>query len=78
VTARASDSMFLCIDYVHVTNCFFAITIKGMQYSIGVLGGESDTSLGSLDRQFIGDINRKSSSSLPFLSARLTITFSAT
>ena len=23
VTARASDSMFLCIDFVRVTNCFY-------------------------------------------------------
>ena len=23
MTARASDSMFLCIDFVHITNCFY-------------------------------------------------------
>ena len=23
MTARASDSMFLCIDFVRVTNCFY-------------------------------------------------------
>jgi len=23
VTARASDSVFLCIDFVRVTNCFY-------------------------------------------------------
>jgi len=28
VTARASDSMFLFIDFVHVTNCFLRLRLR--------------------------------------------------
>jgi len=28
VTARASDSMFLCIDFVRVTNCFYDYDLR--------------------------------------------------
>jgi len=28
VTARASDSMFLCIDFVHITNCFLRLRLR--------------------------------------------------
>ena len=28
MTARASDSMFLCIDFVRVTNCFYDYDLR--------------------------------------------------
>ena len=36
MTVRASDSMFLCIDFVRVTNCF-TITITDLQCVIVIV-----------------------------------------